>query len=226
MLARSALPRSSGAAVLSVGGCSRESALGFLCPGGVVRPIGSGGGAKNNNQMMTEAASDGKGHESLAGANSHHGKPAHARGHSGLIVGMGESHDGFACAGESHGESGVPMSLRDGLGGAARARESQDGFGCIGGSHGVPARVRECSIVAAEGGSATGDARLANEAFVGLYFVGGNAFRRTSSPWPKEPLGQSNWPLSLSFEYELVWLFRILLRLSFEYFRDDPNVKW
>ena len=109
------------------------------------------------------------------------------------------------CAEARHGQSGMSMGVRDGLGGAARARESQDGFVYAGGSHGEPTRARDCSGVAAEDGWATANPHLSSNVFVVLVFIRKDAFRRALLSWPKGPLGQSNRPLSLSFKNELIW---------------------
>ena len=96
-----------------------------------------------------------------------------------------------------------------------------------GGSHGELACVRDCSDVAVEGGWATSDARFVNDALFGLSSDRGDAFRRASSLWPKEPLGQPDSPLSLffCFKNELIDS-KILLRLSFGLLREVPNAKW
>ena len=64
-----------------------------------------------------------------------------------------------------------------------------------GGSGGELVRCRGLSGVAMATSFAPGNARLASDTFVGVHFHRGDGFCCASLLWPKEPLGQSNWPL-------------------------------
>ena len=136
---------------------------------------------------------------------------------------VGESHACIACVGRIHGD---PTDIRAGSGACGRVLEGDRGLVCTGGSSGELARCRGRSGVMEEDSWVIGDPHLANDAFDGLGFNRGEAFRRASLSWPKEPLGHPDRPLSLSFKNELMWLFRIVMRLSFEYFQNVRNGNW
>ena len=108
-------------AMLSTGGSLREAGLGSVCPDGVALPVGSNRGVAKFGKKMVETASVDKNHEIFVGANCRHGKPARARGRSGIVVCAGESHDSFTCTSKRHGKLGKLVSVCDCLDGAPRA---------------------------------------------------------------------------------------------------------
>ena len=229
VLARAAPPRSFGAAVLSFGWL-RELKLKRSGSSAIARQTEDdclvGGTCRSQNDMAHAGGSAG----GVVSTGGRHGELARRFRCSGVAGFAGESHDRFACAGESHGQSGTSMSFRGGPGGSARARESQCGFVCAGGLHGELTRIRAGSGVVEEDSPMIGGPHLANDACVAFVFDKKDAFRCASSSLPEEPLGHPDRPLSLfisfSFKNELILLLGIVLRLSFGYFRNVRNGNW